>query len=234
VLKTLNRILSFSLLIGSLTAAQQKPEQTEPHSKLVQFYLVMSSKGPNWTAEKNLEVDRLLQKHLAYWRSLLESGKAMIAGPLSDNGDLRGVGILRAQSVEEAKAAAEADPAVGSGYLVFQIHPWWSLDVMRKPATPTTLSTVYLAFLTRGQNWTPTENAELQKAHLANIRRLADIHKLVAAGPFGDDGRLRGIFVLRVNSLEEAQSLCATDPAVKAGRLAVELHPWQVPDGILP
>ncbi len=60
------------------------------------------------------------------------------------------------------------------------------------------------------------------------------MHKLVAAGPFGDDGMLRGIFVFRVGSLEEAQQLCATDPMVKAKRLAVELHPWLVPEGILP
>jgi uncharacterized protein YciI len=54
------------------------------------------------------------------------------------------------------------------------------------------------------------------------------------AGPFGDDGALRGIFVFRVGSLQEAQDLCATDPMIKIGRLAVELHPWRVPEGVLP
>ena len=28
--------------------------------------------------------------------------------------------------------------------------------------------------------------------------------------------------------------LAATDPMVKAGRLVIELHPWMVPDGVLP
>jgi uncharacterized protein YciI len=97
--------------------------------------------------------------------------------------------------------------------------------------------TAYLAFLVRGAKWTPDKTPEteaIQKAHLANIGKLADMKKLVVAGPFGDDGTLRGIFVFRVNSLEEARSLAETDPAVQAGRLALQIHPWIVPDGILP
>jgi uncharacterized protein len=58
--------------------------------------------------------------------------------------------------------------------------------------------------------------------------------KLVVAGPFGDDGRLRGIFVFKVSSLEEANALAATDPAVQAGRLSIVMRTWYVPEGILP
>jgi hypothetical protein len=34
--------------------------------------------------------------------------------------------------------------------------------------------------------------------------------------------------------LEEAKALTASDPAVQAGRLAMEIHPWMVPEGVLP
>jgi uncharacterized protein YciI len=69
---------------------------------------------------------------------------------------------------------------------------------------------------------------------MANMNKLADMKKLVVAGPFGDNGRLRGIFVFKVDSLEEAKQLAATDPAVQAGRLAIDMHKWLVPEGILP
>ena len=68
--------------------------------------------------------------------------------------------------------------------------------------------------------------AQIQKAHMANINRLAAEGKLVVAGPFEDNGELRGIFIFNVTSMEEAKSLTESDPAVQSGRLIMELHPW--------
>jgi uncharacterized protein YciI len=56
--------------------------------------------------------------------------------------------------------------------------------------------------------------------------KLAAEGKLVVAGPFMDDQPIRGIFIFNVESVEEAQKLTATDPAIKAGTLVMELHPW--------
>jgi len=85
-----------------------------------------------------------------------------------------------------------------------------------------------IAFLKAGPNrdQDPAAAARLQNAHLANIRRMAKEGKLVLAGPFTDDGDLRGIYIFNVPTVEEARKLTETDPAVKAGRLTLELHPW--------
>ncbi|MBK8556304.1 MAG: hypothetical protein IPL65_11300 [Lewinellaceae bacterium] len=68
--------------------------------------------------------------------------------------------------------------------------------------------------------------ANLQKAHLQNIVRMAKAGKLVLAGPFMDNGEVRGIYIFNVPTVEEARELTASDPAIKAGRLVMELHPW--------
>lgn len=85
-----------------------------------------------------------------------------------------------------------------------------------------------IAFLKRGPKTDhPKEEAErLMKAHLQNIGKMAEEGKLVVAGPFLDNGPLRGIYIFKVATVEEAQALTATDPAVQAGRLEMELHPW--------
>jgi uncharacterized protein YciI len=73
----------------------------------------------------------------------------------------------------------------------------------------------------------PREEAQrLQAAHRANINRLAAEGKLVLAGPFADDGELRGIYIFDVPTIAEAQALTRTDPAIQAGQLVMELHPW--------
>lgn len=72
----------------------------------------------------------------------------------------------------------------------------------------------------------PDEAKALMAGHLANIERMANEGSLVLAGPFLDDGPYAGIYVFAVKTVEEAAALTATDPAIQAGRLEMELHPW--------
>lgn len=74
--------------------------------------------------------------------------------------------------------------------------------------------------------------ARIQKEHMENINKLAAMGKLNVAGPFLDDGELRGIFIFDSNSEEEVRSMVENDPAVKAGRLTYEIHPWMTEKGI--
>lgn len=85
-----------------------------------------------------------------------------------------------------------------------------------------------MAFLKSGPNrdQDSAEVIRLQRAHMDNIQRLAKQRKLVVAGPFLDDTDVRGIYIFDVKTVEEAEELTKTDPAIQAGRLVMELHPW--------
>jgi len=85
-----------------------------------------------------------------------------------------------------------------------------------------------IAFLKKGPNrdLDSAKANELQMAHLKNIGRMADEGKLALAGPFFGDGALRGIYIFNVESIEEAQKLTNSDPAIQAGSLVMELKEW--------
>jgi len=79
------------------------------------------------------------------------------------------------------------------------------------------------------------ELEQLQEGHMANMRRLADEGKLFKAGPTEDfSGRnVRGIFILKTESVDQAREWVATDPLIKAGRLTPEFLKWYVQKGTL-
>jgi uncharacterized protein YciI len=223
------------LFLSSSAFPQGRPMLDATGRPLAEFHVALMKQGPKALTSPIPKEIQLA--HMANIKSLLESGKAIIAGPLADKGELVGIVVLRAGSGAEAKAWIEADPAVSARYMVAEMHPWLCADIMKRPAGPLKLITVYLRFFSRGATWTAEQTAateELQSAHLMNIRRLMETKKLSVAGPFADDTDLRGMSVFKVASYGEAIELSKTDPAVKAGRLSFEIHPWLVPDGILP
>ncbi len=60
---------------------------------------------------------------------------------------------------------------------------------------------------------------------------MAAAGKLNVAGPFLDEGDLRGIFIFDCTDEIEVKLLCDSDPAIKSGRLVYEIHPWMTQKG---
>lgn len=90
------------------------------------------------------------------------------------------------------------------------------------------LKEYFFVMLKRGPNRSQdsVSTAKLQEGHMANIQKMADDGHLAIAGPFGDDGDWRGIFIFKTKTIEEAKKLVEQDPMIKAGRLIYEIHPW--------
>lgn len=79
----------------------------------------------------------------------------------------------------------------------------------------------------------PEEELEaIQAEHLAYLAAMKKRGVLAVAGPFDDqpDEAWRG-FCLYVTELEETRALADGDPAVQAGRLAVDVFSWWTAKG---
>jgi uncharacterized protein YciI len=75
------------------------------------------------------------------------------------------------------------------------------------------------------ENKTVTDS--LFRGHMNNIERLAKAGKLVVAGPITKNERnYRGIFILDVKTLEEANALILTDPVIKEKLMEAEMYQW--------
>lgn len=95
------------------------------------------------------------------------------------------------------------------------------------------LQQYFIAFLKRGPERSQDKAASdsIQELHLAHLGRMYEAGYADISGPFGDDGDIRGITIYNVPTLQMADSLANIDPAVQAGRLVIEVHPWWAAKG---
>lgn len=74
------------------------------------------------------EIKAMLPDHLAYQAELERAGKLALAGPLSteDGQEIEGMGLIiyRADSLEAARALADADPMHKTGTRGFTLRRW--------------------------------------------------------------------------------------------------------------
>ena len=94
--------------------------------------------------------------------------------------------------------------------------------------TTYTMKQYVLCLLIEGPNRDHSEDEAdvIQAAHLAHLEQLAADNKICMVGPMGDDDNIKGIIIFNTPTVAEAKALAKADPAVKAGRLLVEVHPW--------
>jgi uncharacterized protein YciI len=113
---------------GSPKAAegQAKPEP-DPKEKMRTYYMGLLRRGPAWSAERTPEVVAISKGHMDHIGEMAKSGALLVAGPFLDAkgpGDLVGVFIFGVATLDEARALAEADPAVKAGRFTVEVKPW--------------------------------------------------------------------------------------------------------------
>ncbi|MGZ4816627.1 MAG: YciI family protein [Terriglobales bacterium] len=236
----MKRLLVIVLLMSLCGLAQSQPvsqkasttsQKAAPPFDLETFYMAFLHRVVPYDPATAQQIG-LQQRD--YWQAIADRGDLMLGGSvIGAKDELVGAVIFRAKDGQDAKKIIEGDPAVSAHTWSAEVHPWMTMKGVLKPQHTLGLeSTYYLGLLVRGPKFSPEDSPERQKiqeGHMANMKRLHEIGKLVAAGPFAEEGELRGLFVFRVVSMQEALELTNTDPAVQAGRLAIKLYEWKLP-----
>jgi len=195
------------------------------------YVLGLLRTGPAWTPERSARGDSLQAGHMANMNAMWEAGKLELAGPVASRGDLRGIWVFRADSAAEVSAMTARDPAVQAGRLRVDLARWWAPHGIgegyrarfgRTGVAQDSMVTRWLVLLRHGANWSPQPDPGLQRAHLAHLLGQVADGSAPAAGPVEPLGDLSGAAIYSTDSLTAWESANA-DPAVRAGRLRVEM-----------
>lgn len=220
------------------TSAQKPASAPIPAEKPAkqQYFFVLLKRPSNPPQLSKEDGEKLQEEHMANIRRLHSEHKLVIAGPFMDDGVLRGIFVLQAGSLEEAKSWADSDPAIKAGRLQAEVHGPWAIrpERIHETSTPNTLEQYSLLFANQGDNWDPKSAGfqDVVKSHVTYLTGLMDKNSLAVAGPFLDGGTLKGAFIYAV-PLDQALKLEQEDPMVKAGNFKIEGHPWATAKGVL-
>lgn len=103
--------------------AEYKAAAKDRGALALELYVAVSTPGESPEAVK-----AALSDHLAYQAELERAGQLALAGPMSDEtGEhMQGMGLIvyRAESLEQARALAEADPMHARGARTFVLRRW--------------------------------------------------------------------------------------------------------------
>ncbi|TCZ73988.1 YciI family protein [Flaviaesturariibacter aridisoli] len=77
---------------------------------------------------------QLQMGHLQHLFGLQSEGKAHLFGPVTNEGDLKGIIVLGTESKDEASAWMQGDPLCDRGIFVYELYDWFTIPGMGIPA----------------------------------------------------------------------------------------------------
>ncbi len=99
----------------------------EPY-KMRRFVFFFLDDAPNRSAVPASDMAALQDGHLANLHRLATEGKLQLAGPLTDGGSHRGIGVMATEDVEQARQWMASDPLIKAGHLVMVPLQWFAAD----------------------------------------------------------------------------------------------------------
>jgi len=173
------------------------------------------------------EVSKMQTDHVGNFGNQFNRGTLIAAGPLGDNGFIRGTVILNVQNGEQVADCFKPDPFVQNDILQVEAHSWL-VDVMKfgSPSVPFKLARHTLCIVKKGKNW---ESTKFEKNEDAMVRLLPSLKgkstEVAIAGPFLDEGNKLGLLLFYSSNQAQIQAELEKEPVVAQGNIELELHP---------
>lgn len=231
-------IVKTTILLALVTITTFAFTQTPSDATAPKYFFVLLKRPQNPPQLSKEAAEKLQEEHMANIRKMHAEHKLVIAGPFTDDTSLRGIFVLRAESLSQAEDWANGDPAIKAGRLAAEVHGPWTVDsgAIHPPSTPEGMEQYTLVFMKDGEKWSPGQSRfkDTLKPNGAFVQQMIERGKIAIAGhfPLENPGDLRGVAIFRVGG-DETTKLVQDDPTVKAGLLKPEIHPWITGKGVL-
>lgn len=229
------RKLSFiaTVILVALGIAYSQKQETSDQRQFFFVFLKRPANAPQLDKEAS---EKLQAEHMANIKKMYAENRLVMAGPFAEDTPLRGIFVLTASSLEEAKNWASEDPVVKAGRLMVDVRGPWRIEpeaIHHVDKETQGLEQYTLVCMFRGEKWTPEfPLKDYLPKHLAFIHDMMSKGKIAVAGPFTDRGDPLGVSIYTVPA-DEVLKLAQDDPLVKAGYFKLEPHAWLTGKGVL-
>ena len=133
---TLQTFLVVVMIFG-LTGKVAAQSNIEDEYQMKQYFMVFLKAGTN-RCQDSATVEKIQVGHLGNIERLMNEKKMVLAGPFMDEGMYKGIFIFDVPTEKEVILLLSMDPAVKSGWLDYEIHPWYgpgNIVILTKPAS---------------------------------------------------------------------------------------------------
>jgi uncharacterized protein YciI len=96
------------------------------------YIMAFLKKGRKRWMIDSTTANKLQKAHMENIARLADEGKLIVAGPFTDNTDLRGIYIFDVKTVAEAQQLCSTDPAIQAESLTMELHPWYGSAALMK------------------------------------------------------------------------------------------------------
>jgi uncharacterized protein len=79
------------------------------------FVFRLQAPRPTFALDMTEEERRIMDRHAAHWRPLVDSGQMVVFGPVLDDTGSWGLGVVEADDEDDIRAFAANDPVVTTG-----------------------------------------------------------------------------------------------------------------------